>query len=184
MSTENQQAGGPEAVSTPDEAPVADPVALLAEVSAERDKLAAENAERSELLLRRQAEFENFRKRTERDRSEFIQFAGMEFVRSILPIVDDFERALSVAPAECVDSDYKRGIELIHQRLLEILKKQGLEPIEAVGKSFDPNIHQAVDRVQTDQVDDQQILEEYQRGYNFKRKLLRPAMVKVAVKPS
>src|SRR5262245_17044291 len=92
--------GVPEAVSAPDEAPAADPAALLAEVTADRDRLATEKAELHDLLLRRQAEFENFRKRSERDRSEFIQFAAMELVRSILPIVDDFERALKAAPSE------------------------------------------------------------------------------------
>jgi molecular chaperone GrpE len=152
----------------------------LAAISAERDQLAAEKADLLDRLLRRQAEFDNFRRRTERERSEFLQFAGMELARELLPIVDDFERALKV---ESSDKDYVRGIELIYQRLSEILKRMGVEPLEAAGKPFDPNVHQAVDRVETPEVADQTVLEEYQKGYNFKGKLLRPAMVKVAVKP-
>ncbi|MBI3473698.1 MAG: nucleotide exchange factor GrpE [Candidatus Solibacter usitatus] len=153
----------------------------LAAVAAERDQLAAEKADLADRLLRRQAEFENFRRRAERDRLEFVQYAGAEIMRDILPAVDDFERALKV---ESADAEYRRGVELIYQRLLEALKKAGLEPMECAGKPFDPNLHQAVDRKETEEVEDQTILEEYQRGYSFRGKLLRPAMVKVAVRPS
>ena len=133
-------------------------------------------------LLRRQAEFENFRRRTERDRSDFLQYAGMEIVRDILPIVDDFERALKIDGS---DAEYRKGIELIYQRLLDTLMKIGLEPIEApAGEPFDPNLHQAVVRYETEDAPDNTILEEFQRGYNFKGKLLRPAMVRVAVRPA
>jgi len=155
--------------------------AQVAALTAERDRLAAEKAELYDRLLRRQADFDNFRKRTERDRSDFLQYAGMEFVREILPVLDDFERALKV---ESADNRYARGVELIYKRLYEGLKKMGLEPMDTVGKKFDPNLHQAVERVQTDDVPDQTILEEFQKGYNFKGRLVRPAMVKVAVKSS
>ena len=94
--------------------------------------------------------------------------------------LDDCERALQV---ETADRDYAKGVELIYQRLFETLKKIGLEPIAAVGREFDPNLHQAVERVETDEAEDQSILGEFQRGYNFRGKLLRPAMVRVAVKP-
>ena len=152
----------------------------LQAVTAERDQLAAEKADLYDRLLRKQAEFENFRRRSDRDRSEFLQFAVMDLIRELLPVVDDFGRALKT---DTTDESYAKGIELIYQRLYDILKRMGLEPIEAVGQKFDPNIHQAVDRVETEDVEDQTILEEYQRGYNFKGKLLRPVMVKVAVKP-
>jgi len=152
----------------------------LAAVSAERDQLAAERADLQDRLLRSRAEFDNARRRFERERSDFLQFAAMDMVKEILPVLDDFERALKV---ETADRKYSRGVELIYQRLYESLKKLGLEPIESEGKQFDPNLHQAVERVQTDKEDDQTILGEFQRGYNFKGKLLRPAMVKVAVKP-
>ncbi|HUA57173.1 MAG TPA: nucleotide exchange factor GrpE [Verrucomicrobiae bacterium] len=156
------------------------PEAQLAQANAERDQLAAEKAELQNLLLRTRAEFDNARRRQERERSEFLQFAAMDLVKEILPILDDFERALKV---ETKDQDYAKGVGLIYQRLFETLKKLGLEPIETEGKQFDPEHHQAVERVETEEHEDQAILGEFQRGYNFRGRLLRPAMVKVAVRP-
>ena len=152
----------------------------LAAVAAERDQLAKEKAELYDRLLRSRAEFDNARRRFDKERSEYLQFAAMDLVRDIVPVLDDFERALKV---ETADQNYAKGIELIHQRLYDNLKKLGLEPLETAGKKFDPNLHQAVERVQTEEVEDQMVLGEFQRGYNFRGKLLRPAMVKVAVKP-
>jgi molecular chaperone GrpE len=157
-----------------------DAAAEIASLEAERDQLAAEKAELQERLLRRQADFDNFRKRVERDRSGFIQFAAMDLVRDLLPILDDFERALA---AETADREYAKGVEMIYQRLFDTLKKMGLEPIETAGQTFDPNLHQAVDRVETEEAEEHAILQEYQKGYNFKGKLLRPSMVRVAVRP-
>ena len=98
----------------------------------------------------------------------------------MLPILDDFERALQV---ETPDKTYVKGMELIHQRLFDALKKLGLEPIVAQGEPFDPHVHHAVEMVETEDVPDHTVLAEFQRGYNFKGRLLRPAMVKVAVEP-
>jgi molecular chaperone GrpE len=159
----------------------ADLAAQVAALTAERDRLAAEKAELNERLMRRQADFENFRRRAERDRSDFVQFAGMEFARELLPVLDDFERAVQV---ECADASYTKGVQLIYTRLFEALKKMGVEPMDTVGKAFDPNLHQAIERVETDLADDQSVLGEFQKGYLYKGKLLRPAMVKVAVRPS
>ena len=179
VSSEDPQTNTPEvSEASPEETALTDP----AELSAERDRLQAEVADLQDRLLRRQAEFENFRRRNERDRSDFLQYAGMEIVREILPILDDFERARKT---ECSDESYRKGIELIYQRLVDTLTKIGLEPIEVgPGTEFDPNLHQAVVRLETEEAPDHTILEEFQRGYNFKGKLLRPAMVKVAVKPA
>ena len=152
----------------------------LAVLAAERDQLAAEKADFHDRWLRDRAEFDNARRRAERERAEFFQFAAMELVREVLPVLDDFERALRV---ETADREYARGVELIYQRLFETLKKMGLEPIETAGRQFDPNLHQAIERVETCDAEDQAILGEFQSGYNFKGKLLRPAMVRVAVKP-
>jgi molecular chaperone GrpE len=152
----------------------------LSALAAEREQFAAEKADLQERLLRARAEFDNARRRFEQQRSEYLQFAAMESVRDMLPILDDFERALKVDTA---DRDYAKGVELIYQRMADTLKKLGLEPIETTGQIFDPNLHQAVERVETDDAEDQAILGEFQRGYNFKGKLLRPAMVKVAVRP-
>ena len=151
----------------------------LAALTAERDQLAAEKAEMQDRLLRARAEFDNFRKRTERERSDYVQFAAMEMVRDILPVLDDFERALK---AETADREYAKGVELIYQRMFDALKKMGLEPIDTAGQLFDPNLHQAIERVPSKDAEDQSILGEFQRGYNFKGRLLRPAMVRVAVK--
>jgi len=167
-------------VSSDDNVPAETPYGQLAAATAERDRLAAENAELQDRLLRMRAEFDNARRRAERERSDYLQFAGMELVRDILPVLDDCERALKV---ETADREYAKGVELIYQHLFETLKKMGLEPIETAGRQFDPSLHQAVQRVETDEAEDQSILGEFQRGYNFKGKLLRPAMVRVAVKP-
>jgi molecular chaperone GrpE len=146
--------------------------------AAERDRLAAENAELQDRLLRGQAEFQNLRKRVEKERVEWHEYAATEAVRTLLPIFDDFERGLK---AECSDPGYAKGMELIYQRLFDALKKLGLEPIVSVGRPFDPHVHHAVEKAETDEVPADTVLEEYQRGYNFKGRLLREAMVKVAV---
>jgi molecular chaperone GrpE len=168
-------------VNSPD-VPVEEAVSAspLETVTAERDKLAAENAELEDRLLRSRAEFQNARTRAERERSEYLQFASMDLVRQLLPVLDDFERAMRV---ETADREYAKGIELIYQRMYDSLKKTGLEPIDTEGKTFDPNLHQAIERVETADAEDQAILGEFQRGYQFKGKLLRPAMVRVAVRP-
>lgn len=153
-------------------------------LKAERDNLKAERDELKELLLRRQAEFDNFRKRSEKERADFSQFAGMELVKEILPILDDFDRALKVETVGTEHAtEYAKGVGMIYGRLFEALKKQGLEPIDTTGATFDPHLHQAIERVETKDAEDHAVLGEFQRGYNFKGKLLRPAMVKVAVNP-
>ena len=142
--------------------------------------LSEQKAELQDLLQRRQAEFDNFRRRTEREKADFAQYAGTEFIREILPIADDFERALT---ADSGSKDYAKGVEMIYNRLIDTLKKLGLEPIETAGKAFDPHIHQAVEKVHTAEAEDNTVLGEFQRGYFFKGKLLRPSMVRVAVRP-
>ncbi len=150
----------------------------LPENTAERDRLLREKAEIQDLLQRRQAEFENYRRRSERERGELLEFAAMDTVKSLLPVLDDFERALKI---ESSDKELVKGMELIYQRLYDGLKKLGLEPIVAESPLFNPHIHHAVEMTDTKDHPDQTILEEYQRGYYFKGRLLRPAMVKVAV---
>ena len=152
----------------------------LAAVTAERDQLAAEKADLADRVLRTQAEFQNLRRRVEKEKLELIEYASTEAVRGLLPVLDDFERALKT---EAADTEYVKGIGLIYQRLFDSLSKLGLKPIAAKGQPFDPSIHHAVEMVETDEVPDHTVLEEYQRGYNFKDRLLRAAMVKVAVQP-
>jgi len=156
-----------------------DVAAALGAVMEERDQLLAERADLQDRLLRRQAEFENFRRRAERERADVLEYAATDTVRTLLPIADDFERALKV---ESADKEYARGMELIYQRLVGALTKLGLEPIAAEGQSFDPNVHHAIEMVERDDVANHTVIGEFQRGYNFRGRLLRPSMVKVAVK--
>ncbi len=174
-------AEAPQPAVPADNPAIADSAALVASLSAERDRLAKERADLYDQLLRRTAEFENFRRRAQRERSEFIEFAGLEILRELLPVLDDFERALKV---ESADKEYAKGMELIYGRLFETLKKLGLEPMEVTGRKFDPHLHHAVETITTGEVEDHTIVEELRRGYNFRGRLLRPAMVKVAVEPS
>jgi len=155
--------------------------AELDQLRIERDGLRVERDELRDTLLRRQAEFDNFRKRTERERVEQSQYASMEVVGDFLPILDDFERALT---ADSTSPEYAKGIQMIYQRMVESMKKTGLEPIGTVGKPFDPHLHQAIERVETGEAPDHTVIGEFQRGYHFKGKLLRPSMVRVAVQPS
>ncbi|MBI1897734.1 MAG: nucleotide exchange factor GrpE [Acidobacteria bacterium] len=165
--------------------PASEPAEALAALAAERDQLAREKAELSDRLLRRTADLENFRRRVERERLEFAEYANMETVRALLPVVDDLERALKAAESsELAESEFVKGVHLIYQRLMDVLKRAGLEPIVTAGQTFDPYIHHAVEMVQDEALDDHTLLDEYQRGYNFKGRLLRPAMVKVSVKPA
>ncbi len=164
-----------------DGVPVSDPPDPLAALVAERDQLAADKAELQDRILRSQAEFQNSRKRAEKERFEFAEYASTEAVRALLPVLDDFERALKV---ESADTEYAKGMELIYQRFFESLKKLGLEPIVSIGQPFDPHVHHAVEMVETEEAADHTVLDEFQRGYNFKGRLLRPAMVRVAVEPA
>ena len=155
-----------------------DSSAALASITAERDKLAAEKAELQDQYLRSQAEFQNFRRRVAKDKVEWHERAATGAVEALLPVLDDFERATK---SQCADPKYAEGMNLIFQRLFDTLKKLGLEPIDSQGQPFNPHVHHAVEKVETEEVSADTVLEEYQRGYNFKGQLLRPAMVKVAV---
>jgi molecular chaperone GrpE len=148
-------------------------------LAAERDRLVAEKADLTDRLLRRQAEFDNYRKRVEKERADLLDYSTGETVRSLLPVLDDFDRAIKM---ETADKVYSKGMELIRQRLSEHLAKLGLEPMEALGQAFDHNLHHAIQKEETDAEPEDTVLEEFQRGYNFRGRLLRPAMVKVAVK--
>lgn len=163
-----------------DEASVGSQADLLAAVTEERGRLAAEKAELQDRNLRIQAEFQNLRRRLEKEKADFHEYAAEGAVGALLPILDDFERALKV---EHSNSEYAKGVELIYQRLVDSLKKLGLEPIVSVGAPFNPHVHHAVDKQETEEAPDGTVLEDYRRGYNFKGRLLREAMVKVAVAP-
>jgi molecular chaperone GrpE len=151
------------------------------ETSAANEKLKREMAALYDRLLRKQAELDNFRKRTQREKEEFRQIANESLVRDLLPVLDGFERALKQRDAAVPETFYE-GMELIHRQLSDVLGRAGLEPMETVGELFDPHYHQAVETVEDPRRRDQEIVEELQRGYLFNRRLLRPAIVRVAVK--
>jgi molecular chaperone GrpE len=133
-----------------------------------------------DLLLRKAAEFDNYRKRTERERREQADRSVSDLLLELLPVLDDFERALNAdVGRESVDA-YRQGVELIHRQLLDLLKRRGVRPIDAVGTAFDPYLHQAVTTEVVEGGRDGEVLEEFRRGYMIGERLLRPAMVKVA----
>ena len=129
-------------------------------------------------LLRKTAEFDNYRKRTDRERQQLSEAAAADLLTELLPLVDDMERALR---AEGNDAEAIRmGVELIHKQLLEILRKRGVRPIEALGADFDPHYHMAVSHEPANDRREGEVIEEFGRGYMLGDRLLRPAMVKVA----
>jgi len=145
---------------------------------AELEKLKAERDALLDRLARLQAEFENSRKRALREQQEFREYALVDALKGLLPILDSFERALQVGRAET--SEFHDGVELIYKQLMDALQKLGLRPIPAKGEPFDPHLHQAIEMVDTTDARDHEVLEELQRGYKLKDRLLRPSMVKVA----
>jgi len=137
--------------------------------------------ERDELydrLLRTTAEFDNYRKRTDRERRELSEAAGVDVIRDLLPVVDDLERALAAPKADA--STYRAGVELIRRQLLEVLRRRGVEPLDVVGQDFDPSWHEAVADEPADGRREGEVTSEVRRGYRIGQRLLRPAMVKVA----
>lgn len=156
----------------------------LAEAQERATKLTEERRLLHEQLLRRQAEFENFRKRTDRERSEIALKARADLINEMLPILDNFERALNSAnsPEDAVQEGILTGIRLIHRQFLDCLIGMGLNPIQAVGEPFDPHLHEAVTTEVTADQPENTILEELRRGYKLGDKLIRPSMVKVSVR--
>lgn len=131
-------------------------------------------------LLRKQAEFDNYRKRVERDRQAVSDAAAASMIEELLPLVDDLERALKADAGADGGETYRQGVELIHRQLGDILQKRGVRPIEALGADFDPYYHQAVAHEAAPGKRDGEVIEEFRRGYMLGDRLLRPSMVKVA----
>jgi len=149
----------------------------------EKKVLERENRSLFDQILRRQADFDNFRKRLEREQAELRPAAQASLVAELIPALDAFERALS-ADAAGVSEDYRKGVELIYKQLFGALAAAGLETIVADGQPFDPNLHHAVERVESPDLPDQQVVATLQKGYLFRQRLLRPALVRVAVHPA
>ncbi len=154
-----------------------------ARADAEMAKLAADLEELRQTLLRRQADFDNYRKRIEKERFDDSKRATARVIEGLIPVIDGFEHALA-AHREAEYDNYRKGFELIYKQLLENVTKLGAERIDPVGKPFDPHLHQAVDRAETTEHADGTIMQVFQPGYLFHGRVLRPAMVRVAVHPS
>ena len=154
-----------------------------ARADAEMVKLAADLEELRQTLLRRQADFDNYRKRIEKERFEDSKRATARVIEGLIPVIDGFEHALA-AHREAEYDNYRKGFELIYKQLLENVTKLGAERLDPVGKPFDPHLHQAVDRAETTEYADGVIMQVFQPGYLFHGRVLRPAMVRVAVHPS
>jgi molecular chaperone GrpE len=171
--------------NTQDTAEQADEDRLAADSSAadaEVAKLANDLNDLRQTLMRRQADFDNYRKRIEKERADDSKRATARVVESLIPIIDGFEQALA-AHREAEYENYRKGFELIYKQLVENVSRLGVERTDPLGKQFDPHLHQAMDRTETLQQEDGTILQVFQPGYVFHGRVLRPAMVRVAVHP-
>ena len=170
----NASALQPDAEAGGKVAPAEDPATELERVRNER-------AAYLDRAARIQAEFENYRKRSEKQQQEFKEYALAGAMTTLLPILDSLDRALDTKAASL--EDFHSGIELIDKQFHDALAKLGVQPVPAEGEPFDPNVHQAIQMVDTEEVEDNHVLDELQRGYKLKDRLLRPAMVRVARRP-
>jgi molecular chaperone GrpE len=150
--------------------PVTEHVSEIEKLRAERDTLL-------DRLARAQAEFDNARKRAAKEQQDYRDYALTDAIKTLIPVLDSFDRALQTSPEK---SEFHIGVELIHKQLQDALARIGVRPFTAKGEQFDPRYHEAIEMVDTEDAEDHQVLEELQRGYKLKDRLLRPAMVKVA----
>jgi len=158
--------------------------ASAAESADERDARIAELEgmleEYKNRLLRSQADFDNFRRRTQREKEELVKFASAELIIRLLPVLDNFERAIAAAKSSGDFEALAKGVDMIHRQLLQVLEQEGLKPMETVGQPFNPEFHEAVMRVESGEYEEGTVVEELQRGYMLKDRVIRPAMVKVS----
>lgn len=164
--------------SDPLDPPAEGQTALAVELS----KLRAEKEDLLQTLVRRQADFENFRKRTERDRSEEGRRGVERMILDLIPVLDAFDRALH-AHEDPAYEEYRKGVTLIRKQLWDALARHGVQRMDASGKMFDPNVHQAIERIESLEYPDGFIVDVFQDGYIFHGRVLRPAIVRVAVHP-
>ena len=178
----DEQAGD-ETAADQAEAAAAQPTAGADEAVAAAQK---ERDAYKEQFLRAVADFDNYRKRIERERRELSEYAAADVLLELLPIIDNFERALSAfaqnatADRQADSEAFRRGVELIHKQMLDLLRKRGVSRIDALGADFDPNIHQAVIHEPSEDHREGEVMQELQHGYKLGERLLRPSMVKVA----
>jgi len=172
----------PDSPQAAGEGPAGDPSASGSPTD-ELSRLKAEKDELMQTMIRRQADFENFRKRTERDRQEEGRRGVERLVTDLIPVLDGFDRALQ-AHAEPAYEEYRKGVTLVRKQLWDTLAKHGVQRIDAAGKTFDPHQHQAIERLESEDYPDGAVVAVFQDGYTFHGRVLRPAIVRVAVNPS
>lgn len=134
-------------------------------------------------LLRIRADFENFRRRSRREKEDFQRRASERLLQALLPAIDNFKRAMAVEGDAAADGGFREGVSMIFRQFMEVLENEGLEPIETAGAQFDPNLHEAVAREETTELEENSITAELEPGYRFRGRLLKPARVRVAVRP-
>ena len=162
-----------------------EPVNEAASVAAEEEngeatRLRAELEEQQQRLLRVQADYDNFRRRTQKEKEELAKYASMKLVTELVPVVDNFERALATAPQGAEAESFAKGVGMIFRQLEGVLSAEGVTAMEAVGKPFNPEFHQAIMQVESEEHEEGIVVEEVQKGYMLKDRVLRPAMVKVS----
>lgn len=156
------------------------PTAVVTEHVSEIEKLRAERDVLVDRMARMQAEFDNARKRAAKEQQDYRDYALADTIKTLLPVLDSFDRALKSSPEK---SEFHVGVELIQKQLQDALAKLGVQAVAAKGQQFDPRLHEAIEMVDTEEANDHEVLDELQRGYKLKERLLRPAMVRVARNP-
>ncbi|MFB5266136.1 nucleotide exchange factor GrpE [Paenibacillus enshidis] len=151
------------------------------EENSEVTRLRAELEEQQQRLLRVQADYDNFRRRTQKEKEELAKYASMKLVTELVPVVDNFERALATAPQGAEAESFAKGVGMIFRQLEGVLTAEGVTAMESVGKPFNPEFHQAIMQVESEEYEEGIVVEEVQKGYMLKDKVLRPAMVKVSM---
>ncbi|WP_458121690.1 nucleotide exchange factor GrpE [Paenibacillus sp. Z6-24] len=147
---------------------------------AELERVQAHADDQTQRLLRAQADFDNFRRRTQKEKEELAKYASAQLITELIPIIDNFERAMATRPENPELESFSKGVDMIFRQLSDVLKNTGLTPMEAVGQPFNPEFHQAVMQVESDEHEEGIVVEELQKGYMLKDKVIRPAMVKVS----
>ena len=145
-----------------------------------KDKKDEKIEELTDRLTRQMAEFDNFRKRTEKEKSQMYKIGAKDIIEKMLPVVDNFERGLDAVKEEDKEDPFIQGMEMVYKQLMTVLGELGVKPIEAVGKEFDPNLHNAVMHVEDENFGENIIAEEFQKGYMYRDSVVRHSMVKVA----
>lgn len=154
-----------------------------AEANEAADRYRREAEELQQRLLRLQADYDNFRRRTRLEKEAFAKYASQQLMEKLLPVLDNFERALAAGESAADVASFVKGVDMIFRQLTDVLAQEGLEPIQAAGEPFDPELHQAVMRVESEEHGDNVVVEELQKGYKLKDKVIRPSMVKVNARP-